>query len=264
MSICVLTNEDVGKIHHKYNSLPIINRNGKKNVDYDTNSLEKVSVCNFNFIVHKNDTCIADDLRSGSLFEKFIVTFVMQFINPNKNIIDLGANIGTHSIIYSNYTNGKIYSFEPQKIVFDILNKNVELNNCKNIITYNFGGSNVNKKFYMDASYENKKNQGAFRIDELLDITNGLEIECRIIDELNIENVGYIKIDVEGHEYEAILGLKQLLIKEHPTLMIEIHESSPSKNLIFQLLEELGYKEHMRISHCDYIFITPYSKDYSL
>jgi hypothetical protein len=139
------------------------------NIEYDKKYLEKISVCDFNFIVHKNDTCIADCLRSGCLFEKFIVTFVRHFINPNRNIIDLGANIGTHTIIYSNYTNGKIYSFEPQKTIFDILNKNIELNNCKNVITYNLGGSNINKKFYMNACYENKENQGAFKIDLGLD-----------------------------------------------------------------------------------------------
>ena len=246
MSICIFNEKNVEKIHNKYYNFPIINRNGKNNVEYDKNSEENLEVCNFNFIVHKNDTCIADSLRKGELFEKFIVTFVRHFINPDKNILDLGANIGTHSIIYSNYTNGKIYSFEPQKKVFDILNKNVELNNCKNIITHNFGGSNVNKKFYMNACYENKDNQGAFKIDETLDETNGLEIECRIIDELNILNVCYIKIDVEGHEYEALLGLKQILIRDHPTLMIEIHNSCPTKNLTFKLLEELGYKTYYK------------------
>ena len=131
MSVCVFNEKDVEKIHNKYYSYPIINKNGKKRVEYDEKSLEQLSVCNFNFIVHKNDTCVADSLRSGQLFEKFIVTYVRHFIDPNKNIIDLGANIGTHSIIYSNYTNGTVYSFEPQKTIFDILNKNVELNNCK-------------------------------------------------------------------------------------------------------------------------------------
>jgi FkbM family methyltransferase len=254
MSKCVFNEDNVARIHQKYYEYPIINKNGTIDVDYDKNYLEKLSVGDFRFIVHKNDTCIADCLRRGELFEKFVVTFVKHFINPNKNIIDLGANIGTHSIIYSNYTNGTVYSFEPQKTVFDILNKNVELNNCKNIVTYNFGGSNINKNFFMNACYENKDNQGAFKIDETLDSTNGLEIECRIIDELNIENIGYIKIDVEGHEYEALLGIKKILSRDHPTIMIEIHNSCPTKNLTFKLLEELGYKQHYRLSHCDYIF----------
>lgn len=249
-----LSENDIATIHNSYYSHEIINRHGKNNVEYDINTLEELKVCNFNFIVHKNDNCIAEHLRRGELFEKFIVTYVRHFINPTRNIIDLGANIGTHSIIYSNYTSGKVFSFEPQKIVYDILNKNVELNNCKNIITYNFGASNVNKKFYMNACYNIKDNQGAFRIDDTLNEQNGLEVECKKIDDLNIENVCYVKIDVEGHEYEAMLGMIELLKRDHPTIMIEIHNDCPTRNQTFTLLIELGYHKYFKISHCDYIF----------
>jgi len=106
----------------------------------------------------------------------------------------------------------------------------------------------------MNANYDIKDNQGSFCIDSSLNENNGLRIECRIIDELNIQDVCYVKIDIEGHEYEALLGMKQLLIRDHPTLMIEIHDSCITKNFTFSLLEELGYKTHYRLSHCDYIF----------
>jgi FkbM family methyltransferase len=208
----------------------IINKNGTCNICFDTDSLEQVDVHGFRFIVHKYDTCVSDCLRSGYLFEKFILSFIKHFIHPNKNIIDLGANIGTHSIIYSNYTTGNVYSFEPQKLVFNILNKNIECNNCKNIISYNCGASNINKKFYMNAQYDLKDNHGAFRIDENLNKTNGLEINCIVIDDLNLNNICYVKIDVEGHEYYALQGMKNLLIREHPTIMIEIHDSSSTRN----------------------------------
>ena len=254
MSICIFNESDVQKVHNKYINIPIQNMRGTKNIDYDKQTLQQLSVKEFKFIVHKNDTCVADSLRSGELFEKFIVTFVRHFINPTRNIIDLGANIGTHSIIYSNYTTGNVYSFEPQKTVFDILKKNIELNNCENIVSFNFGASNVNKEFYMNACYENPDNHGAFKIDSSLDETTGLKIQCKIIDELNIQNVCYVKIDIEGHEYEALLGMKQLLLRDHPTIMIEIHESSPTKNQTIIFLMELGYKTHYRLSHCDYIF----------
>jgi FkbM family methyltransferase len=254
MSICIFNENQINKLHSKYYNYPIKNKRGTTNVKYDKTYLEEIKLNGFCFIIHKNDTCIADTLRRGELFEKFIVTFVKHFINPTKNIIDLGANIGTHSIIYSNYTNGKIYSFEPQKVIFDILTKNIEANNCNNIIPFNFGASNENKKFYMNAEYGNKNNQGAFRIDNTLSNMNGLEIECKKIDDLNISNVSYIKIDVEGHEYEALLGMKNLLIREHPSIMIEIHDSCKTKNNTFKLLIDLGYNKYYKLTHCDYIF----------
>jgi FkbM family methyltransferase len=255
MFLSKITEEEITNIHHKYYSSEIENKNGINIIDYDTNSLELLSVRYFKFIVHKNDTCVADCLRSGELFEKFIITYIRDFIDPTKNIIDLGANIGTHSIIYSNYTSGFVYSFEPQKVVFDILTQNIILNNCKNVIAYNFGGSNTNNTFYMNSSYETKDNHGAFRIDNTLNEKTGLKIECKIIDELNIENVGYIKIDVEGHEYEALLGMKNIINNCNPIILIEIHNDCITKNETLNLLHYFGYNKYYKMTHCDYIFI---------
>jgi len=260
MSNCIFNEYDVAKIHDKYYRIAIPNKNGVNvNVKYDGQMLEKILVENFNFIVHKNDTCVADCLRSGRLFEKFLVSYLRHFINPNKNVLDLGANIGTHSVIYSNYihANSTVYSFEPQKVVFDILCQNIALNNCKNVVPFNFGCSNVNDVFYMNACYENKDNHGAFCIDPTLNEASGLKIECKVLDELNITNVGYVKIDVEGHEYEALLGMKNTLLRDRPVIMIEIHDSCSTKNNTIALLVELGYVSHYKLSHCDYIFVIP-------
>ena len=257
MSKCVFNESNVARIHDKYYNSVIPNKNGVNRVNYDGRMLEQFSVENFIFIVHKNDTCVADCLRSGHLFEKFLVSYLRHFINPNKNVLDVGANIGTHSVLYSNYINSSstVYSFEPQKVVFDILCQNIELNNCKNIVPFNVGCSNVNSVFYMNACYENKDNHGAFRIDSTLNETNGLKIECSVLDELDIANVGYVKIDVEGHEYEALLGMKQLLLRDRPVIMIEIHDSCATKIDTVSLLIELGYATHYKLSHCDYIFV---------
>lgn len=262
MSKCIFDESRVDTIHYNYYSMVIPNKNGSNDcIEYDEQTLEKISVENFTFIVHKNDTCIADCIRSGCLYEKFLLSYLRHFINPNKNVLDLGANIGTHSVIYSNYINSNsvVYSFEPQKLVFDILTKNIELNNCKNIVTFNLGCSNVNDVFYMNACYEIKENQGAFRIDSTLNESTGLRIECKILDELldelNINQIGYVKIDIEGHEYEALLGMRNMLSRDHPVIMIEIHDSCSTKNDTMGILVELGYSTHYRISHCDYIFI---------
>jgi FkbM family methyltransferase len=253
---CIFNENDAQQIHNEYFSKNIINKNGTCNICFDTDNLEQVDVEGFRFIVHKYDTCIADYLRNGCLFEKFQLSFIKQFIHPNKNIIDLGANIGTHSIIYSNYTTGNVYSFEPQKMVFDILNKNIQCNNCNNIIPYNCGASNINNKFYMNAHYDFKENQGAFKIDENLNKTNGLEIDCVVIDELNLNDISYVKIDVEGHEYYALQGMKNLLIRNRPTIMIEIHDFCSTKNETINFLLSLGYSNFYKLSYCDYLFPT--------
>lgn len=243
----------VNRIHNKYYVEKIQNVRG-----YSANFGNAIFVDPFYFYVHPNDTCVSDCLKTGVLFEKFLLSFVKQFIDPTKNILDIGANIGVHSVVYSNYVHsGKVYSFEPQKVVYEILESNLQINNCTNVIPYNFGASDRDDTFYMNAHYDSKDNQGAFRICSKEEST-GITIQCKRIDDIGIENVGYVKIDVEGHEYETLLGMQELLIRDKPVMLIEIHNSSPTKASVFEFLQLIGYNEYMRLSHCDYVF--KYSK----
>jgi len=247
----VLGIEDIDKIHNRFYNEKIMNKNGNKNMKESD-----IKVGDFYFRVHPNDTCISDCLKTGILFEKFILSYVRQYIDPTKNILDIGANIGVHSIVYSNYlTTGNVYSFEPQKEVYNLLCQNIEINNCFNVIPYNFGASNEDNIFFMNANYEEKLNQGAFRICNQLEHSTGIYIECKKIDDLILSNIGYIKIDVEGHELEALYGMTNTILNEHPTILIEIHESSPTKNDVFKFFENHSYTKYIRISHCDYLFL---------
>lgn len=246
----LMTQNQLNQVHNKYYLEKIENIRGHG----DTKNTLFANP--FYFHTHPNDTCITDCLKTGILFEKFILSFVKQFIDPDKNILDIGANIGVHSVVYSNYLkHGNVYSFEPQKVIYDLLVSNLHVNNCKNVIAYNFGASNVDDTFYMNAHYDTLDNQGAFRICSK-DESTGLTIQCKRIDDLNIENVGYVKIDVEGHEYETLLGMQTLLEKNKPNLLIEIHESSPTKNNVLMFLEKIGYCQYICLSHCDYLFIS--------
>jgi len=250
------TELEMNKLHHQFYTKPLINTRVSIIPQITNPDWEYVIVNGFVFVIHKNDTCVSDCLRSNQLYEKFFLSFVKQFIDPSKNIIDLGSNIGTHSVIYSTYTSRIVYSFEPQKMVYDILTENIKINKCHNVITFNFGGSDKHDIFYMNAFYDSKENQGAFRICDPSNQTKNLvKIECRQIDSLNLENIGYIKIDVEGHEYQCIKGMLNTIKKYNPVIAIEIHDNSSTRTDILNLLYELKYKNYYKLSHCDYVFI---------
>jgi FkbM family methyltransferase len=247
----LITNDEIVLIHNKYYTEPIVNLRSSTKED------EKcLSVGNFIFAHHPNDTCVSDCLKTGILFEKFLLSFVKQFVDPNKNVLDIGANIGVHSVVFSNYaTNAKVYSFEPQPVVFEILNKNLRMNKCDNVEVFNFGASDYESSFFMNAQYESTDNHGAFRICDKDENTVGIHIQCKPLDSLHIENVGFIKIDVEGHEYQTLLGLKNTITKNKPIIMVEIHENSLNFKAVFDLIELYGYNSYYKTSHCDYIFI---------
>jgi FkbM family methyltransferase len=257
--ISMLNDNDVDKIHHKYYAEDIIINKKLCNLNDDIicDNYEKLNVSEFTFFVHKNDTCVADCLRTGVLYEKFALSYLKNFIDPDKNIIDIGANIGTHTVIYSNYTNKNVYSFEPQKVLYDILNLNVKQNNCDNVVTYNFGASDKNSNYVMNCDYSSKMNQGAFCIiddDSKHKHTKTVVIECKKLDDINMFNIGYVKIDVEGHEYKVLQGMVNLLKENKPVLFIEIHDCSLTKYETLKILRDVGYNKFYKLSHCDYIF----------
>jgi FkbM family methyltransferase len=226
--------------------------------DITINNNQEIIVCeDFKFCTLKNDTCVSDCLRTGKLFEKFLLAFVQQFVPKNKNMLDIGANIGIWSIIYSKYINNtnNIYAFEPQKEIYDCLNNNIIINKSDNIMSYNVGLSNENSLNYMNASYDTQQNFGAFRIvnDNEVD-SKLLKIECKIGDEFKLNNIGFIKMDVEGFEYKVLQGLENTIINNKPVLFIEIHKTDINNKLTLSKLYEFGYRKVLKLTHCDYLF----------
>lgn len=221
-----------------------------------SNEQEIIKCEGFKFCTLKNDECISNSLRNGKLFEKFLLAYLTNFVPKNKNVLDIGANIGIWSIVYNTVIapENKIYSFEPQSKIFDCLEKNVTLNNCKNILTYNFALSNINETMYMNASYDNIDNFGAFAITGKNDNVKQIEIVSKIGDSFQFDNIGFIKIDVEGHELEVIDGLKNTIQKFKPVIFIEIHESTKTCNRTLKYLYDLGYRKYLKLTHCDYLF----------
>lgn len=246
----IVDRNQINNMHHKYYAQHVINNPRGTTIQKESPYIG-LPVGEFLFYVHPNDTCVSDSLRSGGLFEKFLLSFVKQFIDPSKDVLDLGANLGNHTVVFSTYTSCTVHAFEPQPLIFDILETNVRSNNVTNVKTYPFGASNVDATFQMNADYSVPENHGAFRICDEGSIT----IQCKPVDSLHLSNVGFVKIDVEGHEFEALQGMKETL-KSCPPLMIEIHEDCPTCQETLDLIQRYGYKSYFKMTHCDYIFLS--------
>ena len=167
-----------------------------------------------------------------------------------KTILDIGANIGNHSIYFAKECNAaKVISFEPISKTFEILKRNIELNNLQNIIIpYNWGIGDTYS--HALASEYNLSNIGG---TSLHNAYNG-EIETYSIDELNIdENIALIKIDVEGFEEKVIRGALKTIEKNMPMIMVEAWENSNTIFSIIGMLYKLGY-DFKQIDTDNYIF----------
>ncbi|MCU5109609.1 FkbM family methyltransferase [Bacillus cereus] len=179
-------------------------------------------------------------------YEKELLEYFKEYMPTNGIVYDIGSNIGNHTLyFYRNLNPKKIYSFEPAKELFALLDFNTKVNQFKNIELFNYA---VGKEIGEANLNYNYKNTGASNISpdghELVKIIN--------LDKLKIEKPDFVKIDVEGFEYNVIQGMQKILQVSSPVLWIEIFKENYFA--VDQLLEELNYVQVDR--HLDnYIYI---------
>jgi FkbM family methyltransferase len=154
-----------------------------------------------------------------------------------KYFIDVGANSGIYSlIIRDKFHNIKIKSFEPVKKTIAKFKNNLKLNKqLKNIKLYEFGLSDKNSKLLMKAKVrDNFIQSSGFGVLRKKDNLKNLFLEKNIfkigdsIIRLKNKDIS-IKIDVEGHEYQVLQGLKKLLNHNRIFLQIEIFKKNYHK-----------------------------------
>lgn len=175
------------------------------------------------------------------LVEEKEMELLPHFIKEGDDVIDLGANYAYYVERCSKLIKekGKIYAFEPIPFTHDvcqmIINK-LELKNV-NLYPYAAGANNETLEFRVplldfgavsagqshlakrNNELEGKENYYTFNKSELI------QCECKNLDDFLLEKlkkISFIKIDIEGAEYYALQGLKEVILKFKPVILVEI------------------------------------------
>jgi FkbM family methyltransferase len=165
---------------------------------------------------------------------------------PGDVVIDVGAAFGLYSILASKMVGpkGKVVAIEPEPKIFQMLNSNIELNKLSNVKTLNYGAYSEETKLQLYSSYSVIPERAGKNPSDFT------EVECKKLDNLifeieNINEVNWIKIDVEGAELEVLKGATKILSKSKDiSLLIEIHNISEGRNYyhsIRELLKNYGF-----------------------
>ena len=183
-------------------------------------------------------------------YEEEELNEIKHYIPENAVILDIGANIGNHSLYWASKCRvNKIYAFEPVPETFNILRKNVENNFPEKIKILNIGLSDVSSH----AAIKNfgHGNIGATVIEKS---ENGL-LQVDKLDNLSIEeeHIDFVKIDVEGHEIFTLRGGVETLKKHKPVVFIEMWHDNFKQG--HKILTNLGYKLKKQTSKDNYLYI---------
>jgi len=190
-----------------------------------------------------------------SLYKKVLETNIghlHQYVPPNTNIIDVGANVGYFSIQFAKWVSGagRVIAIEPEQANFDTLVGALKQKHITCVDPILAAAVDHNGVAFLQL---NPLNPADHRIG-----STGIQIPALTLDSLassgNQLPVSFIKIDVQGAELMVLKGATEILHHWHPVLFIEIDE--PSLNNLGTSSEELidfifsfGYSMHAVTSH---------------
>jgi len=190
----------------------------------------------------------------SNFFESELLDYMGKLIKKESVFLDIGANIGNHTLYFANILNAKkIYSFEPQKHMFNILKKNIKINNLdKKVKLFNtalgasdsMGVMDIPKKRLLRLNYGCStfipKENGGTKVVKL----DGIKIK---------EKINFIKLDAEGFEKDILIGARDTIKKNKPMIFIEIMERN--MNFVEDYFKEEGYERVSYLGHSDYLYI---------
>ena len=200
-----------------------------------------------NVLLHTDNDMVVKD-ANGSNFEPETFACIKKLLansnyTNNKCAVDVGAYTGVYSLNWAlHYSFTNVYAFEPNPIVYERLTQNVTLNNLQHnskIKCINKAVGNITGEV---ALYSKKfKMTSASTMHQSVHTPNVTLVDIVKLDEFNLNApVGAIKIDVEGHEKEVLLGASETIKKDKPVLIIETL-SKQCEQEVTDMLATLGY-----------------------
>lgn len=181
--------------------------------------------------------------------EPEVLKYLKDFLTAGDIFYDIGANIGTYSVLASKLVGkkGRVYAFEPEVKNFHHLCSNKFFNNSNNLIPLCLAISNENR-----LSHFKLDSQEVGRGGHCLSESGEFTIPCFSLDSLQqnlkIPRPNHIKIDIEGQEEKALEGMKSILQSpELKTIIIEAHYTKPELEGNVELSPEEKRKKIERI-----------------
>ena len=174
-------------------------------------------------------------------------------------VIDIGAHIGPYTLKASKLVglNGKVVAIEADPSNYDILNRNIELNKFTNVTAVNCAAYSKEEKIKLYLPSKEEREEGkkeasssytkynTIMYERAHNETKFVEVQANTLDYLlqlngiKHEQVNWIKIDVEGAEYEVLKGAKDILSKsDNISLLIEIHNLSATNTNLYEPIKE--------------------------
>lgn len=158
-------------------------------------------------------------IYTHGIYEKEIIDDIRKELSTEKVMLDIGGNIGQHSLLLSPYCK-EIHAFEPIPEIFNEFQNSIKANNYKNIFVQNLA---IGNKKEVKTIYYNVANAGASTLIENNSPGRKINVQIERLENTLPKNQKFdvVKIDVEGYEAVVILGNADIFLQNRPIFFME-------------------------------------------
>ena len=185
--------------------------------------------------VYHNEIYIGNSFKQGKYWDEDTLLKLREYVDPNRNILEIGGHCGSSTIVYSSFLNNdkKVFVYEPQRNMYHLLVHNIFQNHLfHKIIPYNMGVFCYNGVGKMnDIDLDGGGGLVTKRYSEEKDLPcnfggiglgkDGEQIQLTTMDSMGVEDIGYIHIDAQGSENFILSKGIELITKNRPVIYFE-------------------------------------------
>lgn len=195
----------------------------------------------------KGNNQTADWILKEGIPEKSLIDWCKTYCDKSKTFVDIGAHMGTYALSLAPYCK-EVHAFECQRNTYYQLCAGIALNELYNVYPHNFalGKAEDNEKLMsLKITSEDGGGSSICNLPSNLRCLREEQVVVRSLDSFHLENVGFLKIDVEGSEINVLKGAEETLKKSGwPPFIFEAWPDAwygKQKEELMNYIRGLGY-----------------------
>lgn len=214
-------------------------------------------------------------MKRGEVWEGPIKKIVLPLLDPDKTAVDVGAHIGCWTVPLARHCR-YVYAIEAQPIMVNILLNNLQINGVHNVMVMNEiachqGGMTASIGKTIPDGYSRGKEMDYDKIGNFGGMPVGkgdYPVPTMKLDELNLTDVQFIKVDIEGCEPLFFEGAQETIRRCRPIILFEKNDKTVSPEMrevlhvppgklfdIIKFCHSLGYKPPKLVAKYDWLLV---------